>query len=152
MGREKLGLFGRKKDVSANQALTHYHTMLHFDALMIYNCENLARTGEIACNKQFLLFLQCFLPSMVFHFQFKCTLKCCLYFVSIWISQKICRLEMVGTWFFHFCLNCSHLHNSILIQSIKIGCYQVSPCNPNINQLSKFFVTMLSFAHTHFNQ
>ena len=31
--------------------LTHYHTMPHFDAVKIYNC-----------NKQFLLFSQCFLP------------------------------------------------------------------------------------------
>ena len=34
--------------------LTHYHTMRHFDALKI------VRKGEIACNKQFLIFTQCF--------------------------------------------------------------------------------------------
>ena len=33
------------------------------------------RKGEIACNKQFLLFSQCFLPYMVLIFHFKCTLK-----------------------------------------------------------------------------
>ena len=38
--------------------------MLHFDALKIYNC-----------NKQFLLFSQCFLHYMVLIFRFECTLK-----------------------------------------------------------------------------
>ena len=33
------------------------------------------RKGEIACNKQFLLFSQCFLSYMVLIFHFKCTLK-----------------------------------------------------------------------------
>ena len=45
--------------------LTHYHTMPHFDGLNIYlTVENIVRKGEIACNKQFLLFSQCFLPYM----------------------------------------------------------------------------------------
>ena len=52
------------------------------------------RKGEIACNKQFLLFSQCFLPYMALFFHFKCTLKCRLQFVSIWISLKLCRLVM----------------------------------------------------------
>ena len=38
--------------------------------------ENIVRNGEIACNKPFLLFSQCFLPHMVLIFHFKCTLKC----------------------------------------------------------------------------
>ena len=33
------------------------------------------RKGEIACNKQFLLFSQCFLPYMAVIFHFKCALK-----------------------------------------------------------------------------
>ena len=37
--------------------LTHYHTM-----------ENIVRKGEIACNEQFLLFSQCFLPYMALIF------------------------------------------------------------------------------------
>ena len=37
--------------------------------------ENIVRKGEIACNKQFLLFSQCFLPYMLLIFRFKCTLK-----------------------------------------------------------------------------
>ena len=52
------------------------------------------RKGEIACNKQFLLFSQCFLPSMVDIFHLKCTLKCRVQFVSIWTSLKFCCLVM----------------------------------------------------------
>ena len=63
--------------------LTHYHTMPHFEALKIYSC-----------NKQFLLFSQCFLPYMAHIFHFKCTLKCHLQLVSIWTSLKFCHLVM----------------------------------------------------------
>ena len=38
--------------------------------------ENIERKGEIACNKQFLLFSQCFLPYLALTFYFKCFLKC----------------------------------------------------------------------------
>ena len=54
--------------------------------------EDIVRKGEIACNKQFLLFSQCFLPNMELIFHFKCTLKCCLQFVSIWASLKFFHL------------------------------------------------------------
>ena len=53
--------------------------------------ENIVGKEEIACNKQFLLFPQCFLPYMVLIFHFKCTLKCRLQFVSIWTSLKLCH-------------------------------------------------------------
>ena len=56
--------------------------------------ENIVRKGEIACNKQFLLFSQCFLPYIALIFHLKCTLKCCLQFVSIWTSLKFCCLVM----------------------------------------------------------
>ena len=56
--------------------------------------ENIVRKGEIACNKQFLLFSQCFLRSIVLIFHFKCTLKCRLQFVLIWTYLKFCRLVM----------------------------------------------------------
>ena len=42
--------------------LTHSHTMTPFDALKFIAIENIVRKGEIACNKQFLLFSQCFYP------------------------------------------------------------------------------------------
>ena len=60
-----------------------YHTMQHFDAPKIYSCGNIVRKGEIACNKQFLLFSQFFLPYMALIFHLQCNLKCCLQFVSI---------------------------------------------------------------------
>ena len=50
--------------------------------------ENIVRKGEIACNKQFLLFSQCFLPYMALIYHLKCTLKYSLQFVSIWKSVK----------------------------------------------------------------
>ena len=56
--------------------------------------ENIVRKGEIACNKQFLLFSQCFPPYMALVFHFKCTFKCRLQFVSTWTSLKFCRLVM----------------------------------------------------------
>ena len=41
--------------------------MPHFDTLKIYKAvENIVRKGEIACDKQFLLFSQCILPYMAF--------------------------------------------------------------------------------------
>ena len=46
------------------------------------------RKGEIACDKQFLLFSQCFLPYIIF--QFKYTLKCHLQLLSFWTSLKCC--------------------------------------------------------------
>ena len=49
----------------------------------------MVRKGGIAFNKQFLLFSQCFLPYLVLIFHFKCTLKGCLQFVSIWDQSKI---------------------------------------------------------------
>ena len=67
------------------------------------------RKGEIACNKQFLLFSQCFLPYMKLIFHFKCTLKCCLQFVSIWASLKFCHLVIWvnsfpnNSWFLRVC-------------------------------------------------
>ena len=67
--------------------LTNYHTMTHFDALKIYS------SGK-HCNKQILLFSHCFLPYILLIFHFKCTLKCCLQFVSIWTSLNFYRLVM----------------------------------------------------------
>ena len=52
------------------------------------------RKGEIACNKQFLLFPQCFLPCVLLIFNFKCTLKYPLQCVSILTSLKFCHLVM----------------------------------------------------------
>ena len=53
----------QSKILSSGNGLTHYHTIAHFDTLKIYIVvENIVRKGEIACNKQFLLLSQSFLP------------------------------------------------------------------------------------------
>ena len=80
--------------ISPQGELTHYHTLPHFYALKIYSCGKIVRKGEIACNKQFLLFSQCFLAYMALIFYFKFILKCRLQFVSIWTSLKFCRPVM----------------------------------------------------------
>ena len=58
---------------------TQYHILTHQRYIAV---ENIVREGEIACNKQFLLFSQCFLPFMALIFHSKCTLNC-LQIVSI---------------------------------------------------------------------
>ena len=52
--------------------------MPYFDAPKIYTVavENVVRKGEITCNKQFLLFSQCFPPYMALIFHFKYTVVC----------------------------------------------------------------------------
>ena len=84
----------RKRQIACSSLLSHFHMMLHFDALKIYTYGKHCKKGEIACNKQFLLFSQCFLPYMALTFRFKCTLKCRLQFVSILTSLKFCHLIM----------------------------------------------------------
>ena len=53
------------------ELLTHYRYIA---------VENIVRKGEIACNKQFLLFSQCFLLYMALIFNSKCNLNCRLQF------------------------------------------------------------------------
>ena len=61
------------------KGLTHYNTMPHFDALKIHSCKKKhCEKSEIACNKQFILFLQCFLLYLALIFPFKWGLKCLL--------------------------------------------------------------------------
>ena len=44
--------------IESMSLLTNYHTMPHFDAAKIYSCGKNCKKkiGEIACNKQLLLF------------------------------------------------------------------------------------------------
>ena len=56
--------------------------------------ENIVRKGEIACNKQFLLFPQCFLLYIALIFHFKCNQKCRLQFTLISTSLKFCGLVL----------------------------------------------------------
>ena len=85
--------------------------------------ENIVRKAEIACNKQFLLFSQCFLPYIPLIFHFKCTLKCRLQFVSIWTSLQItvsneatCCLSTLVLMFFDTSstLSCTALNSATL--------------------------------------
>ena len=62
---------------------TQCHILTHQRYMAV---ENIVRKGEIACNKQFLLFSQCFPLYMILIFHFKCTLKCRLQFVLICTS------------------------------------------------------------------
>ena len=78
----------KSKILSFGKELTHYRTMPHFEALQIYSCGKHCEKGDIAYNKQFLLFSQCTLPYFALIFHFKCTLKCRLQFVSICTSQN----------------------------------------------------------------
>ena len=67
--------------------------MPHFDMLKKYiSMENIVRKGEIACNK----FLTMFSTLYGFIFQFKCTLRCRLQFVSMWTSLKFCNGLITG--------------------------------------------------------
>ena len=77
------------------QCLTHYHTMAHFDALNIYSCRKLCEKRRNYLQQAISPFSQCFLPYMAVFSHFKCTLKCCQQFVSIWTSLKFCRLVMI---------------------------------------------------------
>ena len=74
--------------------LTHYHTMPHFDALKIYSCGKHCEERRNSLCQAISPFLTMSLPYMALIFYFKCTLKCCLQFVSIWTSLKFHRLVM----------------------------------------------------------
>ena len=104
------------KSLPSKGYLTYYHTIPHFDALKIYSCENHCEKRRNACNNQFLLFSQCILPYMPLIFHFRCTIKCCLQFFSIWNSLKFCRnrlnLELFGKK-----LTLHQTTNDILLQS-----------------------------------
>ena len=93
----------RKKNILENETRNVLNPLPHNAALWRTKdntaVENIVRKGEIACNKQFLFFSQCFLPYMTLIFHFKCTLKCRRQFFSIWTNLKFCRLVMGYKWF-----------------------------------------------------
>ena len=60
------------------------------------------RKGEIACNKQFLLFAPCFLPYMALTFYFKCNLESRLQFVSFW-TKILSSGNGLKRWFLKHC-------------------------------------------------
>ena len=67
----KLFQFGRVYNLSLVKGLTHSHTMTPFDAPGKKPFGNTVGQGEIARNKQFLLFPQCFLPVLITFFHFR---------------------------------------------------------------------------------
>ena len=99
-------------------------TQCHTLALLRYIAvENIVRKGEIACNKQLLLFSQCFLSNMALIFHCKCTLKCCLQFVSILTCLKFCLIMgyKIMVLIFHFkCTLKIHLQFVSIWTSLKL--------------------------------
>ena len=85
--------------------------------------ENIVRKGEIACNKQFVLFLQCLLPYMALIFHFECTLKCRLQFVSIWTCLK----------FFLLVMGLGHLSGSKF--NLRVTFFKILTLKPNFAPL-----------------
>ena len=71
-----------------------HNPLPHNATLKIYTCGKHCEKGEIAYNKQYLLFSQCFLPYFELIFHFKCTVDCRLQLLSVWTSLKFCRLVM----------------------------------------------------------
>ena len=80
--------------------------------------ENIVRKGEIACNKQFLFFSQCFLPCMVLISSFKCTLKCRLHLFQFGPVEK----NFIWKWVKLFGLVKILISFPISVRPIKISC------------------------------
>ena len=71
-------------EIMFKDPLTHYHTMPHFDTLNNIALENIVKKGEIACNKQFLLF------------QLFSTLYGSCFFISNALLNVVCNLFQFG--------------------------------------------------------
>ena len=69
--------------------------VLVFTCLQNKSFENTVRKGEIACNEQFLLFPQCFLPFRRTFFHFHQIQNCRLQTLSVWKSLKLVVRERV---------------------------------------------------------
>ena len=70
-------------------ALTHYHTMPHFDALKIYSCGKHGEKRRNCLLQALSPFLTMFSTLYSTYFHFKSTLKCRLQLVSIWTSINL---------------------------------------------------------------
>ena len=68
--------FSKFSHICEQAALSHYQTIMTFDQFVADLSEKHLGKGEIACDKQFLLFPQCFLPFQKIIFQFHHILKC----------------------------------------------------------------------------
>ena len=80
----------------SSKALTLSHTSLGFYvSAVLISFENNVGKGEIACNKQFLLFPQCFLPIWNTFYHFHKIWFCRLQTLSVWNSLKFVVWERV---------------------------------------------------------
>ena len=123
-----------------NNFLKRISTQCRILTLLRYiTLENIVRKGEIACNKQFLLFSQCFLPYMTLIFHFKCSLKCRLQFVSIWTGLKflppgngliICQVLSLDTAACTYLniANCNHDNECVWCGDPPGSCTRIDTC------------------------
>ena len=74
--------------------VNHYYTIPHFDPLKIYSCGKHFEKRRNCLKQAISPFLTMFSTFYDTIFHFKCTLKCCLQFVSIWTTLKFCHLVM----------------------------------------------------------
>ena len=78
--------------------------------LQFKSFENSVGKGEIACNKQFLLFSQCFLPFRRTFCPFHQILNCSLQTLSVWKSLKFVVWERVHYWYIWYIICHQHLY------------------------------------------
>ena len=79
-------MFG--KGLKVGKDLTHSHTMTPFDTPAKQPFENTVGKGEIACDKQFLLYPQCFLPIWITFSHFRQLCNGRLQTLSVWNSLE----------------------------------------------------------------
>ena len=78
---------------------TQYCILMHYRYIAV---ENIVRKGEIACDKQFLLFSQCFPSYMVLIFHFKCTLTLSQTAnFRPFQTERVCRRQFRMWWKWH---------------------------------------------------
>ena len=101
--------------VGGEWPVSHYHTMLHFDAPKIYSCGKHFEKRRNCLQQAISPFLTMFLSYIPLIFHFKCSLKCRLQFVSNWTSLRFCRL-VIGQYYINFHIFTRLLrHNTMII-------------------------------------
>ena len=84
----RYGKIWRTYLLSLSMALTYSHTMTPFDATGKQAFRKHCGQRRIACNEQFLLFPQCFLPVWITFCHFHQIWNCRLQSLSVWKSLK----------------------------------------------------------------
>ena len=109
---------------------------------------NIVRKGEIACNKQFLLFTQCFLSHIVLIFHFKCPLKCRLQIVSIWTNLDQSKIVSSGNGL----TNLLTIIRLAVTRYIKVtSCITTLTCSLGLNNVVSFNCITYRFLHYSYN-